>query len=615
MLRCIKALMLSVPLSVMAQADLPYSADFSTGIIPAEISVSNVSGLRPDAGGYKRGWTADGWTVDRYGDHGYVALSPTYTGTTDACENVLALPAMDLTPGCFLTWQALSVHPDFREAYRVEITAGGNTRILYQTEAEEPQWTTRMADLTDFAGQKATISFVCTSCNRYMLALSDITVGQPSGLSIETHDCNPVFYGPQESAGIRIEALNTGAAITAGVMSLAAGEGFISSSVIERPWQPGEIRSFTLEAPLSIDAITDYKISFKADGNDQTLNLGGKSIYSTSFTKTLLVDKATGMWCTNCPEGILQIEALERRFGSAAVALDTHCAPYSGQADPLANSEYFAKLGFSSVPTLMLDRIAATAATDAAKFTDYYFTPAEFGLEFSALTLRGNDTAELGITVKSASAVDNSTDRYRVAYVLTADIYSPENSDYFQRNNCTKPSDERFFYLPAKIPSRLCVFHNVTLSSATAFDGIPGSLPAVMEPDHAYHCSFSVDRPEIVSDINDLSVAAIILDTSNGHALAARKLRVGDAGFAGLRQETTTDSHQVCARISAGNMLTITLPTAEIYRADIFTTDGKLCARLSGNGPQDSHLLNLPAGFYVLRMESYGRTYTLKFTL
>lgn len=615
MLRCIKALMLSVPLSVMAQADLPYSADFSGGTMPTEISVTNVSGLRPDADGYKRGWTLDGWTVDRYGNRGYVAVSPTYTGSTQACENTLSLPELEITDGCFLSWQALSVHPDFPEAYRVEITAGGDTRILYQTEAEESQWTTLMADLADYTGKTATISFVCTSCNRYMLALSDITVGQPSGLSIEARDCNPVFYGPEESAEIEIKALNTGAAISAGAMNLTVGENLVSSSALENTWLPGEVRSFILEAPLTRDAVTDYEISFIADESEEQLSLCKKSIYSSVFAKNLLVDKATGMWCTNCPSGMLQMEALERRFGTAVVAIETHCAPYSGQADPLADSEYFAGLGFRSVPTLMLDRIAATAATDASKFTDYYFTPAEFGLEFSGLTLSGNDSAELSVKVKSAENVDNSSDRYRVAYVLTADFYSPEDSDYFQRNNCTKPSDERFFYLPANIPSPLCVFHNVTLSSATAFDGISGSLPASMEAEKAYGYRFNVARPETVADLNDLSVTAIVLDTSTGHAMASCKLRLGDAGFASLGQQTVDDNNQLCARICAGNMLTVTIPTAEPYRADIFSADGKLCARLSGNGPQDSHRLNLPAGFYVLRMESSGRTYTLKFTL
>lgn len=103
----------------MVAAETPYEVSFKAGIIPAGVSVANNNALLPNADGYKRGWTDIGWTVDRYGARGYVALSPTYTVTVDSdgktgpvspSENVLTLPLLTIKDGDFLKWDALSMH-------------------------------------------------------------------------------------------------------------------------------------------------------------------------------------------------------------------------------------------------------------------------------------------------------------------------------------------------------------------------------------------------------------------------------------------------------------------------------------------------------------------------
>ncbi len=72
-----------------ADVETLYRLDLSRGKWPADVEVANLNGELPETNVYKRVYTADGWCIDRYGDRGYVALSPTYVGQRDvACAEI-----------------------------------------------------------------------------------------------------------------------------------------------------------------------------------------------------------------------------------------------------------------------------------------------------------------------------------------------------------------------------------------------------------------------------------------------------------------------------------------------------------------------------------------------
>lgn len=606
----------------MVAAETPYEVSFKAGIIPAGVSVANNNALLPNADGYKRGWTDIGWTVDRYGARGYVALSPTYTVTVDSdgktgpvspSENVLTLPLLTIKDGDFLKWDALSMHPDFPEAYRVEIEADGSKVILFSTDAEDAQWVTRVADLSEYAGKEVSISFICVSTNRYILALDAISVGAPQGISLQSRDDTPIYYGPETSAPVTIEALNTGASLSGGSLVLTVDYEDVQTVAIESVWNTGENRSFGFTAPLELNRRTEYDVYYVAPDNTDRILLSRKTLYSSNFKKKLVVDKGTGMWCVNCPEGILSIESLERQFGESLIMLDTHITSGSASSDILANPSYFDGLGFNSVPWMKLNRIRNSASSSPQLFYNFYYRQVMFNLGITGLELQGNGSASVTVTVEASEQTDNSDGRYRVGYMLTSDFRNPDNNaHYFQRNGCNQVSSDRFYYLPARIPAPLCTFRHVTLTSDDAFTGIEGSLPTDITSRSGHTFTWSFDRPEAVADINDIRIVAYVLDTQTGEIMAADALKVADAEVSGI-PDTVADTTGRTITVSADGCVNLTFDTPTDYTLDVYSVSGARCMTLHGTPAYSaSHHLGLKRGMYVITLTAGGQTMSRK---
>ncbi|MDE6010145.1 MAG: hypothetical protein K2F87_01680 [Muribaculaceae bacterium] len=165
-----------------ASALADYQLDLSRGRFPAGVTVENANGVLPEVSGYKHGYTADGWMVDRLYDYGYVAVSPTWTNGKGACENILTLPPVKIDEApVSLHWTATAVYKYFTESYRVEafVDGGEPPVILYETEnaGSSPGWSEVF--LEEYAGHELTVRFVTTSSRGYLLALQDVGIGEP----------------------------------------------------------------------------------------------------------------------------------------------------------------------------------------------------------------------------------------------------------------------------------------------------------------------------------------------------------------------------------------------------------------------------------------------------
>ncbi|MDE6682794.1 MAG: hypothetical protein K2J87_05155, partial [Muribaculaceae bacterium] len=151
------------------------------------------------------------------------------------------------------------------------------------------------------------------------------------------------------------------------------------------------------------------------------------------FIRALVVDKGTGMWCTNCPEGETVIEDLTERFSSRLIVLNTHVQ------DVLANNPYWEKLEYYSVPRMMLNRIRATEGANANKFTDYYYKGSSFGIRMDAPVEIAGRNMKVNAQVRVSEDIDNPDGRYSVGYVITGNFHDADNVRYQQKNNCTQP--------------------------------------------------------------------------------------------------------------------------------------------------------------------------------
>lgn len=580
-----------------------YTLDLSTGAFPKDVTVENLNGLQPNVAGYKRGYTLDGWTVDRLGNRGMVAVSPTYTRSKEGeagrqSHNVLTLPYLDIEPGYMLRWDALSLHPDFLEAYEVRIQAEGDAEstLLYEEKEAASQWEAHLLSLKAYEGKKVQISFHCLSSDKYLLALDAISVDAPQGFDLKVTSLPDVYYSKQDVGDmplpVEITVANYGAAIAAGTFQLECSYEIVAETVLQQPLLPGESLTLKMDAPLRYNKRTPYVLYFKASDSGEAVTLYEGSMYMSDYVKRLFVDKATGMWCNNCPDGTLALQEVQRQFGDNVIAVESH------NNDLLANEPYITELKARSLPTLELDRIRESASSTASMFSNFYYTPVNFGVEIVGVTLEGNDRVSVTAAVETSEEIDNADDRYRVGFLLAADFYNPD-AKYYQYNNCTMANREQYYYLPSVIPAPLVKFHNVTLTCETAFSGIEESLPAVIIPGVCRAVTWTCDRPELLDNLSHGRVIALVIDTQTGHIVNSA-IHGLDEGSSDV-ESVTSEAADGVATVSKHGEVALNLADGTAFTVEAVDMAGAVAARIAGvHYAGDSHSLSLAPGIYAV---------------
>ncbi|MGN0237304.1 MAG: hypothetical protein ACI4AK_04370 [Lepagella sp.] len=528
---------LSITLTVLASiagvqtAQAGYTLSFASGKLPSDV-VSQNPGSTPSSNGYKRGWTTAGWTVERFGDLGYVGLCPTYyegDDETESCSS-LTLPEVEVGENDYLIWTTRAMYPARRESYRIDVTEGQTEAFTTIGEYEDDaNWTTRVVSLSEYAGKNITLTLTCTSKWGYMLMLSSLMIGTPESVNLVTTDLTTRYLSADDiadgTAPITLSVLNAGKTLDSGSLVCLVGLNDAASIAIDTPWATGETREVSFNVPAQVDKKIEYIVTYR-DSEDSETDIAEDAVFPSTFARTLMVDKLTGMWCTNCPTGVLEVEKLEKRFGKNIVFVETHTKGTS--TDALDNNEYFLNLNTYSVPNLMLNRITASKSSNSALFKSYYDRPTEFLIKLTNVTAANSNTINVSAEVTSANDLDNSTGRYRIGYVVTSYFYRPGNKYFLQINGCNSPSNEQFYYLPNPIYNDLVEFHNASLTCETAFDGMEGSIPEQLTAYQPASYSWEISRPELLQDINDGKVVVFILDTQTGEIQNAAAAMVGE---------------------------------------------------------------------------------------
>jgi hypothetical protein len=119
-----------------------------------------------------------------------VAISTSWYIPAGAANDFMWTPAIELVgTNLTLTWNAVAYDVDFADGYEVRIMTveptGGtgdignqltNSELLLTVPAENPDWTPRTLNLTDYAGQTVYIGFRNNSVDQFVLAIDDIVV-------------------------------------------------------------------------------------------------------------------------------------------------------------------------------------------------------------------------------------------------------------------------------------------------------------------------------------------------------------------------------------------------------------------------------------------------------
>ncbi|MBD5186960.1 MAG: hypothetical protein HDS93_00220 [Bacteroidales bacterium] len=510
------ALALFLPLTVVSGASAEkFTANFDSGSIPSQITVSEGDSNELHESCYRSVVTFKPWVVLNLGTNGNAAVSLSHSDAGLKEDNRMTLPALKVEGNDYvLRWRAISYNPDFPESYKVILSVDGQETTIYATEAESDFWIDRAVSLSDYNGKTVTVTFVCDSENGFMLAVDDIYFGPADTVNLSALDTTPRFVGQVETAPVTGTLFNSGKALSGSRIVLLDEKGsVIDSQSVGDNLKPGESMEFSLKLPVSLNNKSNYTVAAEVDGKNVELLSG--TVFSSYFTRYPVIEKCTGMWCTNCPEGTILVEELKRTYGNQLITMENHVSS-GGFGDILSNDAYWANLKFYAVPYFMLNRVRDTAYSNLSLLDKglYKETPARIAV--SELNV-DDENGSVTVETEFAKDFDNSTDRYRIAYSLQADFHMPENDDDFrQTNGCTMNRHERFKYMSGKIPAHMMFYRHVTLTSEFDFAGIESSLPSSIKKGEKMTFSIPLERPGYASSLKDCTIVAYILDMETG---------------------------------------------------------------------------------------------------
>lgn len=583
------------PMWFSASAAAYFSAGPSSDRFPSNLTTANITGVIPVEDCYKHGFTREGWTVEAVESSAYSFVCPTHSETSTGQDSWLTTaPFIVEGNGSWLRWNAKSLLPGFPEAYDVVVveTAINQHTTIYSIDEEDFQWQTRLVSLDDFVGKEITVSFVCRSVNKYMLAVRDIFAGVPES-SQWAIDNTPIRYAAVSDGATATGFVTNFGADAEGVSiycKIGAEETLLP---ISETWQTGEIREYSFPLPLTLNEATTYSIGIK-DSEGNANPLVSSDVFASHFKRTLFVDEGTGMWCNNCPDGILELDRLKREFGDDIVMASCHVN------DPLAMRSYWDELKFYAVPYMMLNRDRQTQGSSSKDFSKAYQTPTTAEILLPSQLTATDGKVNVEATAQFAEELDNNDGRYKIGYTVVADIYSPNAENYYQQNSISFPRGEQYYILPTEIPASLARFDNAVIDDACAFSGIEGSLPQQINPLTGYSTSFSIELPEFASAAEEVRVVAYVLDIESGIMMNAASSVVSLSNGLGTMNDT-----------AAGNVSISILPSGEcvvtgvdeLSEIDITVADaqGRMFDRFAGTPSQAArHTFRYPAGLAII---------------
>jgi hypothetical protein len=581
LLKHIAALALALPMaaSPLSAADY-YSSDFST--ISAAFTIKNADNAPIAADYYNRLSLDEAWTYGLMDTKGFVALSPTHSNTAEAQENWLIAPAVSVNSAeACVVWDARSVHPDMRESYKVMVSVDGSEEFstIFSIDEESDSWVTRSLSLADYVGHDVRVAFVCTSVNKFMLAIDTLRIGVPKDYSIFTEDFTDHLIGAQEKAAVNLRITNVGKYIASAKVAVVDTD---VNCMVDEITLPGPLPTgASVEINAAIDAVLNHTHHYTAwlyiDGEENAFTLVSDKIICAAFPRKILLDKATGTWCNNCPESEVITEALLRKYGDEVIPVYTHTG------DVMVNGSYFRNLAFYEVPRFIVNRNRDTESRTNEGFDTEVETPAVMGLSAEIASL-SDATLSVNYSAAFAESFDNSGDKYRLGYVFTRD-YLPGNDDksYQQENSAYAATAERFYYMPAKIAPEMHPCYHVSLDSDAAFDGVPNSLPAAMNAGEVYTATLSIPVPEKIDDYDNGTLVMFILDTESGYVHNADAMPLNSrTGVQAIADDSHNRINKRIRYAMESGLCHLYFDDNQGFNIQVYSVDGRLLHATSG---------------------------------
>lgn len=528
----------------------------------------------------------------------------------------MVMPGVNIpTDGFVLRWKSQSFDASKRDGLKIFISTAGQeyasfpSEPVWQIEEEEAgatenfdgEFIDHKLPLDAYIGKTIYVAFVNQSTDKSIIAVDEIWLGRNDAFSIKLTGANQVeeassFSPSGEICNVALDLLQNVS------LTLTYGETTITENLENLNLAAGETSAFTMQhqIPLTLNEKITYTVTAHIEGYHDCFSTS--SIVSTLPHKIVIEDH-TGLWCDNCPAGLWAIDSLKTAHPNNIVPIAVH----NGSA--LAVSTYDNGLsvkGLTSYPSGWVNRtyIAHPWGNGQYSFDDAYswvslYDSCRAAIPVAAIDVTGyisNEGTEIWATASVKSIVSQENADWRVVFVLTEDSVT----GFYQRN---KFAGSKYYVggwekqpISAGVP-----LNDIARGIYPSFSGTKGSLPAHIVANEPMAYSYGITVPETIQNLHKLNIAAMIVDGKTGMVVNAdiNPVEKAPAAVKGL----ASDNWDI-KTIVANNFVTIHIPQATDFYAELMTIDGKIIgccqakqtAVISTSGHKGIALLRVASG-------------------
>ncbi len=518
--------------AVSAQAQSLYiDEDFESGI-PSNYALYDCDSLPPSVDMQMLGFAVGiPWISLADGDN-RVACSTSWYKEAGTSDDWLVTPAFRVAEAqTTLSWRARASDALYRDGYAVLVSTRGNrpadfdAQPVFETTAEQSDWTSHSVSLAAYYGQQVWVAFVNRSTNCSCLYIDDIKAGVEPRVSIKNATPRVShFRGPLE---LQATVSASGDPVNHFTLTLGCnGETFTQAfDTLLTAGSPVTL-SLAHRPVIERNQTLHYTIAAQADGSTSML-----SDSVTCLVKGVLAEDYTGTWCQYCPKGMVSLDSMSRKYPDNFVGVAVHCS------DVMACDDYASAIhkvySPSGYPSVMMNRNSQCVLDPRPSLVEAYFKALVqddpvAGIDASATANGATGLIDVNTTLWFADSHDSAD--YRLAFVLVEDsVHCPGDNRYSQSNAYAGGAHGEmggYENLPETIPSEQMYFNDVVRGFYGDFGGVEGSVPSAVcaRQPIDYSCSMAV--PDSVLVPSRLSVIVLLTD-GDSQVHNAMKVAVG----------------------------------------------------------------------------------------
>ena len=526
-----------------------YNVDFSNGI-PTEMSAYDLDSQTLHytmiQAGFKQG---EAWIGKRENksENRYAASACRYKEvegeTLGPSNDWLVSPAIWVRDAdAVLKWKGSTINAKAEEgaSYEVRISTEGDKpedftqSPVFTTMSESVNsWTEHEFSLHDYAGQRVYIAFVNNSATGEILGIDDVLVAGSKGVcDLVVNSDRYIFEHNDLTIRGYVEACSD-EVVTDVTIKCVSSKGEVEATYGSLSLTKGQ--KYEFEMPAAIQLVygeeLDYQVIAVVNNAVTTdpINCQATALMQ-KFHKNIVVEEATGMWCTYCPSGIVAMERLEEKYPDTFIGLALH---YN---DQLAVDDYVSDLSFpDGFPTGWINRrFYCDPMVKIEEDGQTKYTMLNGGFEtyyLEEMTLPA--VAEIDVVAKQEGkayrvmstlcfAMDDVDADYRIAYAIIENDVT--GNGYYQVNGYSGQDVDMggFEDLPATIYD--IEFQHVVRAIYDDYQGVAGSVPTEISGGEKYTHEYLVELPSTVGDAKNVEVVAMLIDMKTDAIINADKV-------------------------------------------------------------------------------------------